>query len=130
MSISTNLQQLAAANQFDIDLANLYCAGDNSGKFNDKVIEAIQQEEIIYYSNAMEYLSKEDASLSQSLEIASDLGYTTENLNSELLATLLYQSNLMDQWSNISTEAVKIFMDEAYLDEIRRDSVIYPNRIN
>lgn len=45
--------------------------------------------EVIYYTNAIEYLMKHDASLSRSLELANELGYTTENLNSELLASLL-----------------------------------------
>ena len=67
------------------------------------------QEEIIYYYEAMKYLSREDASLSQSLEIASEYGYTTENLNSELLATLLYQQNLTNQWYEISEQIEQIF---------------------
>ena len=67
------------------------------------------QEDIIYYYKAMKYLSREDSSLTQSLEIAHELGYTTENLNSELLATLLYQQNLTNQWYEISEEIEQIF---------------------
>ena len=44
--------------------------------------------EIIYYSKAMQYLIKHDTSLRDSLELAAELGYQTENLNSELLASL------------------------------------------
>lgn len=44
--------------------------------------------EIIYYSNAIEYLKENDSSFSESLEIAYELGYETQHLNSELLASL------------------------------------------
>ncbi len=44
--------------------------------------------EIIYYHTAMKYLTEHDTSLTESLELAAELGYTTENLNSELLASL------------------------------------------
>mgnify|MGYP003679794324 CR=1 FL=1 len=44
--------------------------------------------DIIYYSKAIKYLQENDSSLCESLEIASDFGYTTENINSELLASL------------------------------------------
>ena len=46
---------------------------------------------VIYYHRAMIYLSENDASLSESLEIADELGYTVKDINSELLATLLMQ---------------------------------------
>jgi len=109
MNISNKLQQISEDNQFDIDLQNLYCNEDTFNDFCDKINDAIMQEEIIYYYEAMKYLSREDASLSQSLEIASEYGYTTENLNSELLATLLYQQNLTNQWYEISEEIEEIF---------------------
>ena len=111
MDISNKLQQISEDNQFDIDLQNLYCNEDTFNDFCDKVNDAIMEEEIIYYYEAMKYLSREDASLSQSLEIASEYGYTTENLNSELLATLLYQQNLTNKWYEISEEIEQIFND-------------------
>jgi hypothetical protein len=103
------LQQIAEDNQFDIDLASLYYEEDTFEDFSEKVTEAIMNEEIIYYYEAMKYLAREDASLSQSLEIASEYGYKVDNLNSELLATLLYQQNLNNQWAEISQEVESIF---------------------
>ena len=44
--------------------------------------------EVIYYAKAMEYLKEHDTSLSESIEIATEYGYTLENINSELLASL------------------------------------------
>ena len=111
MNISNKLQKLAEDNNFDIDLANLYYNEDTFNDFCDKVNDAIMQEDIIYYYEAMKYLTREDSSLSQSLEIASEMGITTDNLNSELLATLLYQQNLTNQWYEISEQVEEIFND-------------------
>ena len=44
--------------------------------------------DIIYYNRAMKYLSENDFSLSESIQIAVDMGYSLENINSELLASL------------------------------------------
>jgi hypothetical protein len=44
--------------------------------------------EIIYYSSACDYLKNNDNSFRDSIEIAIDMGYSIENLNSELLASL------------------------------------------
>ena len=109
MNISTKLQQIAEDNQFDIDLANLYYKDDTFNDFCDKVNDAIMSEEVIYYHEAIKYLMREDASLSDSLEIASEYGYTTEQLNSVLLATLLYQQNLTEQWYGIEEQVKEFF---------------------
>jgi hypothetical protein len=45
--------------------------------------------EIIYYFNAMEYLSKNDPSLTISINIASEYMEDFRSLNSEILASLL-----------------------------------------
>lgn len=44
--------------------------------------------DIIYYYKAMEYLMQNDVSLSDSMEIASDMGYEVSKLNSEVLASI------------------------------------------
>ena len=61
------------------DVDDLFDDLQDNGYFN---------EEVIYYSSAIRYLKENDPSLTESLEIATEYGYTTENLNSELLATL------------------------------------------
>jgi hypothetical protein len=45
--------------------------------------------EIIYYSEAMKFLTRYDNSLNHSLGLANDLGYELPDINSELLASLL-----------------------------------------
>ena len=112
MNISTKLQQIAEDNQFDIDLASAYDNEDTFNHFCDKVNDAIMSEEIIYYSKAIEYLMREDDSLGDSLDIAKEYGYTIEQLNSELLATLLYQQRLTEQWYEIEEQVEEIFNEE------------------
>ena len=53
-------------------------------------------EEIIYYKTAIKYLQDNDASLSESIEIAVEMGYELKNINSELLASLLYSRQKED----------------------------------
>ena len=49
--------------------------------------------DIIYYHKAIKYLQENDPSLTESLNIANDLGYKTCDLNSEMLASLLASEN-------------------------------------
>ena len=51
--------------------------------------EDITRGEIIYYANAIEYLSENDPSLNDSISLAIDMWYELKNINSELLANLL-----------------------------------------
>jgi len=111
MNTYNKLHKITEDKNFPIDLAHLYCDEDSFDEFNDKVYEDISYKDIIYYSEAIKYLSIEDASLCESLELASEYGYETKNLNSELLATLLYQSKLTEQWNDISDEVEEIFED-------------------
>ena len=59
------------------------------------------EREIIYYNKAMEYLSEYDWSLRESAEIASSLGYELKNINSEMLATLHLQDELINSIKEI-----------------------------
>jgi len=56
--------------------------------FNDLLDSGFFNVEIIYYYKAMEYLKENDCSLSESIEIASEMGFSLENLNSEALASI------------------------------------------
>ena len=130
MNIYNKLHEITEEKMFPIDLASLYDNEDTFTDFCDKVNDAIMHEEIIYYHQAMKYLMREDASLSDSLDIASGYGYATEQLNSELLANLLYQQKLTEQWYEIEEQVKKMFIDEAYEEEIKRDIKLYPKRNN
>ena len=63
----------------------------------DQITRSIDEEEVIYYSSAMEYLSKEDPSLRISLDLAREYGYSLDSLSSEVLATILKQNELLEE---------------------------------
>jgi hypothetical protein len=65
--------------------------------------------EIIYYSNAIDYLKKNDPSLQESLSIASEYGYDLKNINSELLASLLASQNSREEFYELQSEIEDFF---------------------
>jgi len=72
---------------------------DEQVKFDDydQAIEYCYEQEIIYYSKAMNYLMENDASLKDSLAIATEYGIDDPSkLNSEYLATIHYQDALIN----------------------------------
>lgn len=75
--------------------------------------ERINEVEIIYFSNAIEILKEEDQSLTESLNLAHELSYTPENLNSEILATLLIRERCNDRLNDFiqEVEEEEIFND-------------------
>ena len=96
MELTTKFRELERKYSLDIETIpyeyydDLEDAKDFESYF-EELEESTYQVECIYYSNAMKYLTEHDNSLSESLEIASEMGYEVEDLNSELLATLLMQ---------------------------------------
>ena len=84
----------------DYDTHQIYDELQDNGFFNV---------DIIYYSKAIEYLKNNDASLSESIEIASEYGYTLENINSETLASLHASQQRMNKfWEDVEPELEKI----------------------
>ena len=80
---------------------------------SDDLLELIEDNQgfnidIIYYSKAMDYLAENDASLSESVAIASEYGYSTENINSELLASLHASQKVRDDFWDITDEIDEI----------------------
>ena len=67
--------------------------------------------EIIYYQNAIEYLAKNDPSLSESLDLAAEYGYETKNLNSEILASLLASQESREQFNALQSEIDAFFAE-------------------
>lgn len=65
--------------------------------------------EIIYYSEAIEYLSKNDLSLKESLELANELGYELKDLNSEILASLLASEKCRNEFYESQKEITEFF---------------------
>ncbi len=65
--------------------------------------------EIIYYSNAMKYLSENDPSLSESLEIAAEFGMPINDINSETLASLHASQRAAVEFNELEDEINDFF---------------------
>ena len=65
--------------------------------------------DIIYYSRAMDYLRENDNSLNESMQIASEFGYAVENINSELLASLLASQRAREEFYSLEDEVNEFF---------------------
>ena len=74
--------------------------------------------EVIYYSTAMEYLQNNDASLCESLELAREYGYTLNDINASILATLHKSNAARETWEGLRDE-----IDEFLLDIIEKEEV-------
>ncbi len=79
---------------------DLYTAIDNHSGFDA---------EIIYHSNAMEFLTEQDPSLMLSLEIAVEMGFKMETLNSERLASLLQSQMIRKAFNSLENEINAVF---------------------
>jgi len=80
------------------DIADCSTGEEATDSMREKIERAVQESsDIIYYSTAMEFLTENDNSLQESMNIAQGLGYEPKDINSELLATLLNEQNNMEQ---------------------------------
>tara|TARA_R110002167_G_scaffold21266_1_gene77450 strand:- start:346 stop:714 length:369 start_codon:yes stop_codon:yes gene_type:complete len=68
-------------------------------------------QEVIYYATAIKYLQENDPSLRESMEIAIEYGFALENINSEVLASLLKTQNVKEDFSELETE-IEDFLTE------------------
>lgn len=87
----------------------------------DDVLESIDNAsgfdvEIIYYASAMKYLTENDTSLRESLQIACDMGFKVSALSSEILASLLASQNCREEFCELESE-IDDFFDELEDDE-------------
>jgi hypothetical protein len=97
-----------------------YFASEDTETF-EELREAIEEGsgfnvEITYYSTAMEYLSRNDNSLRESLEIASEYGFELSKLNSEILASLLASEYARNDFEDLENE-ISTFLDELLNEE-------------
>lgn len=95
-----------------IDIMN-YIDVDNVSSFKDVFDQVEEKEgfnvEMIYYSRAMQYLTENDTSLQESLEIAYEYGYTADNIDSELLASLLASKECREEFMSYEDEITEFF---------------------
>ena len=104
--LGISIDILGYVNPEDIDIENAY----------ESILEALQENggfnvEIIYYSNAIKFLQENDPSLKESLEIASEFGFSMDSLNSELLASLLASRQVEEEFYELQSEIDDFFQD-------------------
>jgi len=86
--------------------------------FEDELNEnrEVTDEDVIYYYDAMKYLMENDQTLTKSLEIAGEFGYSPEDIDSCTLASLLKTRNNEENYSScvnkIIDQSEEIFNDE------------------
>ena len=109
------LQGLTIKYLDDDALDYLSCSDELGHKDSNEIFGDLEESgyfdvEIIYYYKAMEYLKEHDASLTESLELASEIGLTIDNLNSETLASLhATRQKDVNFWEYIAPELDKIY---------------------
>ena len=115
--MKTKIKDFLSELSTEIDVLN-YVDIDNIDHNNafDSIYQMIEDNngfdiEIIYYSNAIDFLAENDPSLQESLEIASDYGYEANNLNSEILASLLASKLVRDDFYELESEITDFFED-------------------
>ncbi|HEY6143693.1 MAG TPA: hypothetical protein VIV55_09815 [Flavobacterium sp.] len=122
MKLTNGVKDKISAFLNEINVENIdvnYCVDIDEINFEnafDSVYKMIDDNngftvEIIYYSNAIEYLKNNDASLQASLSLASEYGYTLDNLSSETLASILATNNARNEFSELEYEFEKFFDD-------------------
>ena len=63
----------------------------------------------IYYSDAMKYLKENDTSLNKSIELANNAGYDLSSINSTLLADLLREDEIREDFYLCKDQIDEIF---------------------
>ena len=123
--MKTKIENFLANLETEIDLLSLVDIDniDHANAF-DSICDMIEGNnyfdiDVIYYSNAIDYLSKYDPSLRKSLAIAYDMGYTADNLNSEVLASLLKTENVKNDFYSLEDDINDFF--EALEEEEEED---------
>jgi hypothetical protein len=106
---SLNIDNLDIMDYIDIEnidfenpFQSIYDLIDSNGGFDI---------EIIYYSNAIQYLKENDPSLRFSLEIASEFISDISSLNSEVLASLHASNRVREDFSGFENEIENFFAD-------------------
>ena len=115
--MKTKIENFLSELNTEIDVLN-FVDIDNIDPVNpfDSIRQMIEDNngfdvEIIYYFNAIDFLAKNDPSLTESLEIASEYGYEVDNLNSEILASLLASKLVREEFYELESEINDFFAE-------------------
>ena len=98
-----------------VDVADLtdYEDGEDAAKFIRQKMDSsnalTEIEHFSHTSNAIQYLAKNDPTLQNCLGIADEMGFDTGKLNSVILANLLYNKEVREQFEEDLDEFEKYF---------------------
>ena len=112
---TTAIENFLSGLNTEIDILNLINIEDiNFSDPYNSIYEMIDDNngfdiEVIYYSNAIDYLRENDPSLKESLGIASEYGFELDSLSSETLASLLKSQNERENFTELESEINDFF---------------------
>jgi len=90
--------------EIDMDYEDIFEA-ESIDEIDEKITDRINEGEyFVYYADAMEYLASNDNSLLESLSLANEYGFDVKNLNSCVLANLLYNKNILEDYDNLKDD--------------------------
>jgi sugar phosphate isomerase/epimerase len=95
-------------NEDEFDEINIWTSDDIETILEDNGAFYV---EIIYYSRAIKYLSENDASLRSSIDLAVDMGFNLEDINSETLASLHASQKVREDFYSITNEIDEILSE-------------------
>jgi sugar phosphate isomerase/epimerase len=95
-------------NEDEFDEINIWTSDDIETILEDNGAFYV---EIIYYSRAIKYLSENDASLRSSIDLAVDMGFNLEDINSETLASLHASQKAREDFYSITNEIDEILSE-------------------
>lgn len=107
-SLLANNKQFAFLSAYDLT-DERYAPETDTDSIHEYLLERISEQEIIYYSNAIEYLKENDPSLRDSLALAAEYSFKLEELDSEKLATILMQENIRNEAYKLAEKLADIF---------------------
>ena len=96
-------------NFFKLRLVDYYKHGQTCDELIEAVRQGIKKQKVEEPYVAIDYLQEHDNSLKEAVKIADKSGYKLKDINSELLATLIYQDRLSYNFSRIIKDIREIF---------------------
>jgi len=111
--INSKLIDLFKENNIDIDISYHLGYSEELNSF-EELSEFLDNEgalniEIIYYHKAINFLKENDPSLCDTFALVSEYGFSIDNLNSEVLASILASDILRTQFFELENEINEIF---------------------
>jgi len=87
--------------EVDMNYEDIFEAESINGINEEVIYKIYEKENFVYYSDAMRYLASNDSSLLESLSLANEYGISVKNLNSCVLANLLYNKHMLEDYDDL-----------------------------